>query len=259
MNFTATQINAWVGGYMWPLFRIAAIIATAPVLGARYVPVRIKIFMVLALTMIIAPNVPSVPEVDPISLPALAIIVQQLVIGAATGLLMAMVFSAFVIGGEIIATKIGLGFASVVDPQMGVQTPVISQFYVVLLTLVFMSLNGHLVIIRELANSFTSIPISAQGLERDTFWQLVAWADHMFKGAVLMALPAITTLLIVNVALGIIMRAAPQFNILSVGFPVTLMVGFIVMLVTLPVVVPQFVQAIEVGIEGVRQILNRSF
>ncbi len=259
MNFTATQINAWVSGYMWPLFRIAAIVATAPVLGARYVPGRVKIYIALALTLIIAPNVPEVPAVDPISLPALAIIAQQLVIGAATGLLMAMVFSAFVIGGEIIATKIGLGFASVVDPQMGVQTPVISQFYVVLLSLVFVSLNGHLVIIRELADSFTTMPISIQGIDREVFWNLASWADQMFKSAVLMALPAITTLLIVNVALGIIMRAAPQFNILSVGFPVTLMVGFVVMLVTLPVVVPQFVQALETGIEGVRQILNGTF
>ena len=259
MNFTATQINAWVGGYMWPLFRIAAIVATAPVLGARYVPGRVKILLVLALTLIIAPNVNDVPVVDPISLPALAIIAQQLVIGAATGLLMAMVFSAFVVGGEIVATQMGLGFASVVDPQMGVQTPVISQFYVVLVSLVFVSLNGHLVIIRELADSFTTMPISAQGVDRDTFWHLVSWADHMFKGAVLMALPAITTLLIVNVALGIIMRAAPQFNILSIGFPVTLMIGFVVMLVTLPVIVPQFVQALEVGIQGVRQILSGSF
>lgn len=259
MNFTATQINAWVGGYMWPLFRIAAIVATAPVLGARYIPPRVKIFIVLALTFIIAPNVHDVPVVDPISLPALAIIAQQLVIGAATGLLMAMVFSAFVIGGEIIATNMGLGFASVVDPQMGVQTPVISQFYVVLLSLVFVSLNGHLIIIKELADSFTTMPISATGLDRDTLWHLVSWANQMFKGGVLMALPAVTTLLIVNVALGIIMRASPQFNVLSIGFPVTLMIGFVVMLMTLPVVVPQFVQALELGIEAVSDILTGSF
>ena len=259
MNFTATQINAWVGGYMWPLFRIAAIVATAPVLGARYVPARIKILLVLALTLVIAPNVPDVPIVDPISLPALAIIIQQLIIGAATGLLMAMVFSAFVIGGELIATSMGLGFASVVDPQMGVQTPVISQFYVVLLSLVYVSLNGHLVIIKELADSFTTMPISAEGINRDTLWNLVSWAGHMYKGAVLMALPAITTLLIVNLALGIIMRASPQFNILSIGFPVTLLIGFVAMLVTLPVIVPQMVQALEVGIEGVRRILTQNF
>ena len=259
MNFTATQINAWVGGYMWPLFRIAAIVATAPVLGARYVPARIKIFLVLALTLVIAPNVQNVPIVDPISLPALAIIIQQLIIGAATGLLMAMVFSAFSIGGELIATSMGLGFASVVDPQMGVHTPVISQFYVVLLSLVYVSLNGHLVIIKELADSFTTMPISAEGINRDTIWNLVSWAGYMFKGGVLMALPAITTLLIVNIALGIIMRASPQFNILSIGFPVTLLIGFVVMLVTLPVIVPQLVQALEVGIEGVRRILTQSF
>jgi len=259
MNFTATQINAWVGGYMWPLFRIAAIVATAPVLGARYLPPRLKALLILALTFVIAPNVPNVPVVDPISLAALAIIVQQILIGAATGMMMSMVFSAFVIGGEIIATNMGLGFASVIDPQMGVQTPVISQFYVVLLSLVFVSLNGHLIIIRELAESFTSMPISTQGIDRDTFWHIASWADQMFKSGVLMALPAITTLLIVNVALGIIMRAAPQFNIMSIGFPVTLMIGLVVMMVTLPVIVPQFVQALEVGIEGVHKILSGSF
>jgi flagellar biosynthesis protein FliR len=209
--------------------------------------------------LIIAPNVHDVPEVDPISLAALAIIAQQLIIGAATGLLMAMVFSAFSIGGELVASNVGLGFASIVDPQMGVQTPVISQFYITLLSLVFVSLNGHLILIKELADSFTTMPISAQGIDRDIFWHLVSWADHMFKSAVLMALPAITTLLIVNVALGIITRAAPQFNILSIGFPVTLLIGLVVILVTLPVIVPQFVQGLEVGIEGVRQILTRSF
>jgi flagellar biosynthetic protein FliR len=258
MNFTAAEINALVGSYIWPMFRIGAVVATAPIFGARYIPNRVKILFVLALTVVIAPSVPQVPAIDPLSLPALAIIVQQLLIGAVTGLLMAMVLGAFIIGGEIIATSMGLGFASVVDPQMGVQTPVVSQFYVILLSLVFVSINGHLLLIHELSDSFQTMPIAADGLARDTFWNLVAWADVMLKTAVLMALPAVTTLFIVNLALGIVMRAAPQFNILNIGFPVTLIIGFIVMVVTLPVVVPQFVDVLETGFEAVRALLPRA-
>lgn len=257
MNFTATELNTLVGSYLWPLMRIAAVVATAPILGARYVPNRVKILITVALTVIIAPTVPAVPSVDPISINALAIIAQQLLIGAASGLLMAMVFATFIMGGEIIATSMGLGFAAVVDPQNGVATPVVSQFYIVLMSLVFVSLNGHLLVIRELADSFHSIPISAEGLDRVTFWNLASFAEQMFKGAVLMALPAITTLLIVNLALGIVMRAAPQFNVLSIGFPVTLTLGFIIILFTLPVIVSQFVQAFEVGFGALHDLWTK--
>lgn len=257
MNFTATEINTLVGSFLWPMFRIAAVVATAPVLGARNVPNRLKILLVVALTVVIAPTVPAVPNVDPISIDALAIIAQQLLIGAASGLLMAMVISAFNIGGEIIASQMGLGFASIVDPQNGVMTPTISQFYVILMTLVFVSLNGHLIIIQELANSFQTLPISAEGLHRANFWSVVTFAEHMFKGAIVMALPAITTLLIVNLALGIVMRASPQFNILSIGFPVTLTLGFVIMLVTLPVIVPQFSQAFEVGLSAIHDLFTK--
>lgn len=258
MNFTTTEISALVGSYIWPMFRIGAVVATAPILGARYVPARVKILLVLALTVVIAPTVRDVPAIDPVSLQAIAVIAQQLIIGISTGLVMAMVFSTFIIGGEIIATKIGLGFASIVDPQMGVQTPVVSQFYVILLSLVFVSMNGHLLLIHELAASFTTLPIAAEGYSRETFWNVAAWASVMFRSAVLMALPAVTTLLIVNVALGIVMRAAPQFNILSIGFPVTLTIGFIVILLTLPVILPQFQNVLESGFELIRQLFTRS-
>jgi flagellar biosynthetic protein FliR len=257
MNFTTTEIAALVGSYVWPMFRIAAVVATAPILGARYVPARVKILLTLALTVVIAPTVQDVPAVDPVSLPALAVVAQQILIGAATGLVMAMVFSAFMIGGEIIATKIGLGFASIVDPQSGVATPVLSQFYVILLSLVFVSINGHLLLIHELAESFKTLPIAVDGLSRETFWNIAAWANVMFRGAVLMALPAVTTLLIVNVALGIVMRASPQFNILSVGFPVTLTIGLVIVFITLPVILPQFDNVLGSGFELVRRIFTR--
>jgi flagellar biosynthetic protein FliR len=258
MNFTTTEITALVGAWIWPMFRIAAVVATAPILGARYVPARVKIVLTLALTVVIAPTVQDVPAVDPVSLQAIAIVIQQVLIGAATGLVMAMVFSAFMIGGEIIATKIGLGFASVVDPQSGVATPVLSQFYVILLSLVFVSINGHLLLIHELAESFRTLPIAVDGLTRETFWNITAWANVMFRGAVLMALPAVTTLLIVNVALGIVMRASPQFNILSVGFPVTLTIGLVIILITLPVILPQFENVLGSGFDLVRVIFSRS-
>ncbi len=258
MNFTTAEINALVGAYLWPMFRVAAVIATAPILGARYVPARIKVMMTLAFTVVIAPTLTDVPAVDPISIQALTIVAQQILVGAATGLIMAMVFSAFMIGGEFVATTIGLGFASIVDPQQGVQTPVLSQFYVILLSLVFVSINGHLLLIHELANSFRTLPIAPEGMPREMLWGIAAWGSEMFRTGVLMALPAVTTLFIVNVALGIVMRAAPQFNILSIGFPVTLTIGFMIVLITLPVVLPLFESLLTSGFDVIRVIFSRS-
>lgn len=258
MNFTTAEISALIGSYLWPMVRIAAVIATSPILGARYVPNRVKILLVLVLTVVIAPTVPDVPAVDPVSLAALAIVIQQLIIGGATGLLMAMVFATVVIGGEIIASKIGLGFASIVDPQNGVATPTVSQFYVILVSLVYVSLNGHLLFISELASSFETMPIATEGFGRESMWVLASWADQMFATAALMALPAVVTLFIVNLALGIVMRASPQFNILSIGFPVTLIVGFVIILLTLPVVIMLFEQVLEQGFSMLRVLLTRS-
>lgn len=258
MVLSSAELTAWIGTYLWPLFRIAAFISAAPIFGVRFLPVRVKTVLAIALTLFVSPLLTPVPFVDPLSVDGVLIIVQQVIIGLAMGLGMNLVFSVFVIGGQIVALNMGLGFASMVDPQMGTQVPVISQFYIILVTLTFLGFNGHLALIELLVESFKTLPISTQGLTPNGYWQLVHWGTQMFQGAVMVALPATAALLMVNFALGIIMRAAPQFNIMSIGFPVTLTLGFVIIIVTLPILLPAISQQAVAGFELIRVILSRS-
>ncbi len=234
MNFTSAELTAWIGSFLWPLFRVGAMVGAAPIFGARVVPVRIRMGLALAITLVIVPLLPPAPAVDPLSGAGLVITFNQLLIGLALGLSLRLVFSAVEIAGQIIGQLMGLGFASMIDPENGVQVPVVSQFYSICAILLFLAFNGHLLLIEMLADSFRTLPVSTQGIPLDGLRALADWGGQMFAGAVLVALPAICALLLVNLAFGVMMRSAPQLNIFAVGFPVTLLLGMVIMLVTLP-------------------------
>lgn len=238
MVFTADQITAWVGSLLWPMFRISSLLMVAPVFGARVVPMRIKIALSVAVTVLLVPLLPPVPAVDIFSLNSFLILVQQILIGSMMGFALQLVVSAIITGGQIIAMQMGLGFSAMVDPQNGTQTPVVSQLYLMIVVLTFLSLGGHLVMFEVLMDSFKSIPVGTNLLETESYRRLANLGGLVFAGAVGMALPAIASLLMVNFAFGIMTRAAPQLNIFAIGFPLTLLIGFFVMLVTLPGVVP---------------------
>ncbi len=255
MHFSDVELISLLESYLWPFFRIAALVGIAPILGARMVPLRVRLGLALVLTVVIVPTLPATPLIDPLSATGLLVTVNQLIIGVAMGFALLLVFSAFVVGGQVFAMQMGLGFAAMVDPQRGVQVPMISQFYVLVATLVFLALNGHLVLIETLAESFRILPISEQGLPINGLRTLVAWGGQMFAAAVVIALPAIATLMIVNLAFGVMMRAAPQLNIFAVGFPISMTVGFIVMLTMLPAVTPQLTGLVEDIFLTVRRML----
>lgn len=238
MIITATEITGLVGSYLWPLFRVAAMVSSAPVFGTRSVPPRVKMLSALAITSVLVPILP-VPQVDVFSPLALLIIGQQILIGLVIGFSVQLVFSAVITGGQIVAMQMGLGFSLMVDPQNGAQSPVLSQFYVVMVMLVFLALNGHLVLVEVLADSFKTMPVSAQGLVASDFMQVVKWSTNIFAGGMAIALPAIASLLVVNVAFGVMTRSAPQLNIFAIGFPITMLLGFALVMVTLPNVAPQ--------------------
>jgi flagellar biosynthetic protein FliR len=239
MALTAPELIALIGSFFWPFIRIGAMFVAAPLLGARTMPLRVRIATSLALTVVIAPMIDVPPGLDPFSLAGLLTTFQQVLIGAAMGFTLQLVFSALAQAGEAIAMTMGLGFASMMDPQNGVQVPVVSQYYVVVATLVFLALNGHLILIEVVYASFETLPVGAAGMDRDAFWMLAQWGTEMFAGAVLIALPAVAALMLVNIAFGVITRAAPQLNIFAVGFPMTLLIGFVMMLLSLPTLAPQ--------------------
>jgi len=235
MELSTAEITGLIGIYIWPFFRIAALVMAAPIFSSNFVNTRSRLLIAVAISVAIVPSIQaSVPAVDPLSGAGLLIVAQQILIGACMGFMLQFLFNAFIIGGQIIAMQMGLGFASMVDPQNGVTVPVISQFYLIFVTLVFISLNGHLILLQVLAESFITLPISATGLTSTSFYGLVGQASWMYASGVLVALPAIGSLMMVNLAFGILSRAAPQISPFSIGFPMTIILGFAIMFVTLP-------------------------
>ena len=234
MTFAAEEIVQWVGALMWPFVRISAALLVAPVFGARNVNVRARLALGLLLALVVAPPLGEPPPVDPLSLTGIMVAMRQVLIGIAMGFILQMILSALTQAGEYIALSMGLGFASAIDPVGGVQVPMISQFLTILATLIFLALNGHLVLIELLMKSFETLPVAGDGLTTDDLWAVVSFGSQMFAGAVLIALPAMASLLLVNLAMGVVTRAAPQLNIFAVGFPLTILAGFVILILTLP-------------------------
>jgi flagellar biosynthetic protein FliR len=239
ITLASTEITSWVGAFIWPFVRISALIAAAPVFGATAIPNKVKLIFALVLTLVVMPVIPPPPVVEPISSEAFLITLHQILIGVSMGLALQMMFSMFVIGGQLIAYKMGLGFASMVDPSSGTQVPTVSQIYVVILTLVFLSINGHLIVIEVLVDSFKAMPVGTTGIDRDAMWSLVSWGSTMIAGGVKIALPAIASLFLINLTFAVVTRSAPQFNIFSLGIPVSILAGFFIMMITLPDVIMQ--------------------
>ena len=255
MIVSATEITALIGTYLWPLFRVSAMVSAAPVYGTRSVPIKVKIMTSLAITSILVPILP-VPEVDVFSPLAILIIAQQILIGLIIGFAVQLVFSAVITGGQIVAMQMGLGFSLMVDPQNGQQSPVLSQFYTIFVMLVYLAINGHLVLIEVLAESFKTMPISAQGLVADDFMQIVKWGGNIFAGGMAIALPAIASLLVVNLAFGVMTRSAPQLNIFAIGFPITMLLGFSLVMVTLPNIAPKSISLFSEVYHLIQNILG---
>ncbi len=255
MELSSAQIALWLTAWLWPFLRISALISVAPIFGNRLIPTRIRLGVAVVLTLVIAPVLPSAPWLDPVSGPGLLMAAQQVLIGATLGLALRLVFAVLEVGGQLIAHMMGLGFAVLVDPQNGADVPVISRLYVVFATLVFLGLNGHLAMIEVLSDSFVTLPLASSALGQAELWGLVTHAGWIFSAALRMALPAIVALFIVNLAFGVMARAAPQLNIFVVGFPLTLIFGFFVILLTLPSTLPQFESLFDVSIATARRLV----
>jgi flagellar biosynthetic protein FliR len=234
ITLTTGQIEAWLAAWLWPFLRIGACLMVAPVYGARFIPARVRLVLAGAIALAIAPLLPPLPQVSPFSGEGLVITLQQVLIGVAIGFVLQIVFDALAMGGQLLANTMGLSFAFNVDPLRGTGAPVVGQFYTLIATLTFLALNGHLAIVQMLVEGFNSMPVGMQGLGPEGYWRLVGWGTALFRGALMVALPGLTALLIVNLAFGVVSRAAPTLNLFAIGFPATLIGGLLIILAGLP-------------------------
>lgn len=245
MLITTAQLSAWLGDFLWPLIRVAMLFSVAPVFGGRLVPRRVRLVLAVLVTWVLIPVIPPAPAVDPLSAAGVLITAQQLLIGLVMGLMLQLVFTALMIGGQVVAMGMGLGFAAMADPQNGVQVPVVGQYYTTLATLLFLVMDGHLLLIGVLADSFHGMPVAVDGIARQSLLDVALWGTKMFAGGMLIAIPAATALLLTNMAFGVMSRSAPQVNIFGVGFPMTLTLGFVIIYFTVPALLPQFSALLE--------------
>lgn len=233
MEVELATINQFLADLMLPFMRISGMFAAMVGLSAKSIPAPVRALLTLMLTLVIMPVVPPTPVTDMVNLGTFLLCIQQLLIGIAMGFISMMVLNTFVLAGQVIAMQTGLGFASIVDPVNGINVPAVGQFYLILATLLFWDLDGHLAMIKMVVMSFDAFPIGEAWFAPEQLRDIAQWAGWMFVAALTLALAPIISLLIVNLAFGVMTKAAPQLNIFSIGFSIAQIMGLIIIWLTL--------------------------
>lgn len=254
IHITSADLYAWITSFLWPLTRIVGLISVAPLYGNVSVPARVKIALGITLSLIVAPLISTPIGIDPMSVTGLLILIQQLVIGLAMGFAMRIAFAGIEMAGEISGMTMGFGFASFFDPQTRARSSAISQFLALIMIMVYLTTNLHLVVLATLVQSFDLLPISTNFIAPGGLLAVVNWGGRVFSAGVQLSLPIVAALLITNIALGVLTRAAPQLNIFGIGFPLTIGAGFIMLGVTLPYLANPISLLIQDGIEAMGRI-----
>lgn len=258
ISISTAQWYAWISAFLWPFLRVFGLILAEPILGNPNVPLRVKVGLALLISIVLAPVLPAMPRVDVASAAGVLIAVQQLLIGLAMGFTLRIALTAVETAGQLAGLQMGLGFAVFFDPQSTAQTAVVGQFLGLFAILIFLAIDGHLMVLTALVHSFSTLPIATSPLQPVGFRLLVEWGGEIFRTGLIISLPIIGALLVANVAVGIMTRAAPQLNIFAVGFPITLAVGFVGLWLSIPFVAPSvqklFEQAIMVALQMVKQL-----
>jgi flagellar biosynthetic protein FliR len=233
LTLNAADVSMWVSRMWWPILRVGGFVLAAPIASETAIPRLVKIILSLALAFLMAPLVQIPAGLSIFSGTGLFAAVQEVLIGVAIGMVVQLAFEALIFAGQTISLTMGLGFATLVDPQRGANTTVLGQMFMIVGILTYLAINGHLVLLGALAESFQTLPIGGAHIGKDFLESVVLWGARVFESGLLIALPAVIALVIVNLALGVVTRAAPQLNLFGVGFTITLLCGFFVLIVGL--------------------------
>jgi flagellar biosynthetic protein FliR len=215
------------------------------------VPGRVRAIFALTIAFVCAPLIsPSMSFLN-FNGTYILIAIQELLLGVAMGFALQIVFQVFILAGQIVALQAGLGFATMIDPTSRASVPLLGQLYLFIVSLIFLALNGHIAVIGALMDSFQQLPLGHNVWHFDSILALIKMSGWMFKQGVLVALPAILSMLIVSLTFGIMTKVAPQLNIFSIGFPITLLMGIIIIRFGLPGLSQQIEQSLEIGMNTI--------
>ena len=256
MEFPLSTLMQAIADMLLPLSRIAAMFALMAGVGAKTVPVRVKMGLTVFFTLLIMPVIPPSKNIDLMSFNVVMLVMQQIMIGMAMGFISLMFINTFIQAGQILATQTGLSFASLVDPASGINVPTIGQFYLILATLLFWVYDGHLVMFQMVVFSFHSLPIDGTWIDVSNYWTIIEFGGWIFATSLAIVLAPVTAMLLVNLAFGVMTRAAPQLNVFSIGFPVTMVAGLIILWLTMNTFVFHFNLQWQHGIEYTCRIIG---
>jgi flagellar biosynthesis protein FliR len=252
VTFDEAQILAWISPLFWPFLRTLALFTALPVLGSRNVPARVRIALAAFISLAAQPSLPTMPVVPLDSALAVLLVVQQVIIGLSLGFAVRVLFAAVEFAGELIGLQMGLNFAGFFDPISASQGTATARFFGTTISWLFVVINGHLLVIAALVDSFKAFPAGPEPMAFLTSALPHRWAAEIFSTGLWIALPIIAMLAFVNIVLGMISRVAPQMNIFAIGFPITLGIGLVGMFLTLPMMQQPFLMAMDKVLVGFR-------
>ncbi len=242
--------------YLFAMLRIGAFLLAAPLFSARFVPLPVRILFAAVLAMPVF-SVAPLPDPEMLSrLDAVGLVIRELAIGVAGGLVLQIIFGAAAIAGDWIAATAGLGFAAQIDPTSGTQSPVISQFFTLFLIATFVSLDGHLLAVSMMVESMRILP-PGQGLDAQAMIKAgLSTGSIMLDLAARLMMPVVSVLLLLNIVIGVMTRSAPQLNVFSFGFPLTIFATVLLLFVTAPTVAPVLADTVDAALMALRAMLE---
>lgn len=259
MSISLDYMLSLVNAFMLPFVRISAFLLAAPFFGASSVPLRIRILLAVAITFVLQPVIETTGSPDVFTGEGLVHVIQQALVGIALGTIFHFIMTSIVLAGHTVASTMGLGFASSADPQNGEESTVVGQVYTVLATLYFLGVDAHLRLLEILCTSMQTIPLQQLVINVGFFQSIVAFSSQIFVFGTLLVLPVVVGLLLVNLAIAVMTRAAPQLNLFSLGFPLMILVGFLLMLLSVPVLMPLFSNFMEATLTFMTDLAGGGF
>ncbi len=236
--------------------RIGSFFLASPLFGYKVIPLQVRIVVSFATSFLIFNSIPIPNILELAGLSIFLVIFQELVIGITSGLLLKIFFSSAELAGEKIAASTGLSFAGLVDPESGAQTPVVSQIFSFFMLLTFLTLNGHLLVLAILLESYKVLPIGTNGLNLQVIKLGIDAGGLMFKFGALIMLPVVVGITLLNVVIGVVTRSAPSLNLFSFGFPITMMAAFILLYLCTNTIGGNFNSVSEVAVDYVARLIE---
>ena len=245
LTFTEAQVLAWVTPILWPFLRVLALFSSMPVIAQRSVPIRARIALAFLIAFCAQASMPAIAPIALDSSAAMMAVLQQVLIGVSLGFAVRIVFAAIEFAGELIGLQMGLNFAAFFNPMTSSVETSVTRLFGVTISWLFVVSGGHLLVIAAVVQSFTAFPVGAEPLAFLRTMQPHRWGAEIFSIGLWIALPLVGMLLFTNLILGVISRVAQQMNIFAIGFPITLGVGLVGVMLTLPLMQMPFTMALE--------------